>query len=92
MPQGESKDHNIIPLPILAEQLREKVACLTQKLYEKMKRCREVEKSAWKKFSYAEDHIDRVHKEVNKAADELVGYNFWAMNFYSHIDIRRNQV
>ena len=70
---GESKDHHIVPLPSLAEQLRKMVTDVTHKLYEKMKRCREIEKSAWKKFSNAEDQVNQVHKQVDQAADELVG-------------------
>ena len=72
---GESKDHHIVPLPSLAEHLRRMIADVNQKLYEKMKRCREVEKSAWKKFSDAEDRVNQVHKQVDQAADELVGCN-----------------
>ena len=75
----ESKDHHIVPLPSLAEQLRKMLTDVNQKLYEKMKRCREFEKSAWRKFSNAEDHIHQVHKEVDQAADDLVGYSFVAM-------------
>ena len=51
------------------------VTDVNHKLYEKMKRCREVEKSAWKKFSNAEDRVNLIYKEVDQAADELVGYN-----------------
>ena len=76
---GESKDHHIVPLPSVAEQLRKMVTDVNHKLYEKMKRCREAEKSAWRKFSDAEDHIQLVHKEVDQAADDLVGCNLGAM-------------
>ena len=50
---------------------------VNQKLYEKMKRCREVEKSARRKVSDAEDYIHIASKA------EAALYNGWARTAWS---------
>ena len=45
---------------------------LRDKLYNKIKRCHQNEKAAWKNLSEIESHIDVIYKRIDTVKQELV--------------------
>ena len=43
-------------------------------VYEKMKRCRDIEKTAWKHLSNLEDKTETIHMEIDNITAQLVRY------------------
>ena len=44
-------------------------------IYEKMKRCRDIEKTAWKHLSNLEDKTETIHMEIDNITAQLVRYS-----------------
>ena len=52
--------------------MRERLRELSQGIYEKMKRCRTVEKLSWRRLAELEEHTENVHNKIDQIADDMV--------------------
>lgn len=64
--------HSVVSVKEVADGKRGKVAQLSRDLYDKMKRCRAVEKEAWRKLSDYEDEVSGFCDEIDKESEALV--------------------
>ena len=62
----------MVPLREVTDELREKMRSLSQPLYDKMKRCRNLEKTTWRRLSDLEEHVHRQSNTVDRIAEEMV--------------------
>ena len=69
-------NHQIVPMRTVADEMRGKLRELSQGIYEKIKRCRKVEKLSWRRLAELEEHTENVHNEIDQIADEMVSFIF----------------
>ena len=69
-------NHQIVPMRTVADEMRGKLRKLSQGIYEKIKRCRKVEKLSWRRLAELEEHTENVHNEIDQIADEMVSFIF----------------
>ena len=67
----------------MTDELREKMRSLSQQLYDKMKRCRNLEKTTWRRLSDLEEHVQRQTDTVDNIAEEMVGFHIDTLILYS---------
>ena len=65
-------DHQIVPLRTVTDEMRGKLRELSPVIYEKIKRCRTVEKLSWRRLAELEEHTETVHNKIDQIADEMV--------------------
>lgn len=68
--------HQVVPLHEVTEDMRSNLRMLSQNIYEKIKRCRDTEKSTWKRLSALEDHVETIYQRINAIGDDLVRIQF----------------
>ena len=64
-----------MPIREVTDELRDKMRSLSQPLYDKMKRCRNLEKTTWRKLSDLEEHVQQQANTVDNIAEEMVGFH-----------------
>ena len=52
--------------------IRKQFNMLTEEVYKKMKRCRNIEKSAWRRLSDYEEHMETIHDQIDESIEQLV--------------------
>ena len=52
--------------------MRKQLNKLTEEVYKKMKRCRNIEKSAWRRLSDHEEHVETIHNQIDESIEQLV--------------------
>ena len=67
-------NHQIVPLRTVTDEMRGKLRQLSQGIYEKIKRCRTVEKLSWRRLAELEEHTEAVHNKIDQIADEMVDF------------------
>ena len=56
----------------VAAGMRKQLNMLTVEVYKKLKRCRNIEKSAWRRLSDYEEYVETIHDQIDKSIDQLV--------------------
>ena len=56
----------------MTEELRKTLRRLTDEMYNKIKRCRNIEKSSWRYLDSLETYIDTIFTRIDKESDESV--------------------
>ena len=69
-------NHEVVPLHEVTEDMRTNLRMLSQNIYDKIKRCRDTEKSTWKRLSALEDHVETIYRRINAIGDDLVRKQF----------------
>ena len=64
-----------MPLKKITNKLRAELGRMKNIIYEKMKRCRNIEKTAWKHLSNLEDQTETIHTEIDNITAQLVRYS-----------------
>ena len=59
-------------MKLVADERRVKISELNEYMYNKMKRCRAVEKEAWRNLSDYEDEVKGYCNDIDKTAETLV--------------------
>lgn len=74
----------------MTEEMRKTLRKLTDEMYNKIKRCRNIEKSSWRYLDSLETYIDTIFTRIVKESDESVSVSNL---FYSgsHVKLRQMQ-
>ena len=64
-----------MPLKKITNKLRADLERMNNVIYEKMKRCRDIEKTAWKRLSNLEYKTETIHMEIDNITAQLVRYS-----------------
>lgn len=64
--------HEVVPLNDVTLELREKLRNLSRDVAEKISRCRNLEKSAWKGLADLESHVETIFSKIDNIAQKLV--------------------
>ena len=64
--------HAAVPIKQVTSGIRKQVKQLTEEVYKKMKRCRNIEKSVWRRLSDYEEHVETIHKRIDDTIEQLV--------------------
>ena len=64
--------HEVVPLNDVTLELREKLRNLSRDVTEKISRCRNLEKSAWKGLADLESHVETIFTTIDTIAERLV--------------------
>ena len=64
-----------MPLKKITNKLRADLERMNNVIYEKMKRCRDIEKTAWKRLSNFEYITETIHMEIDNITAQLVRYS-----------------
>ena len=67
--------HKVVPLKKITNKLRADLERMNNVIYEKMKRCRDIEKTAWKRLSNFEYITETIHMEIDNITAQLVRYS-----------------
>ena len=67
-----ARNHEVVPLHEVTEDMRANLRELSRSIYDKIKRCRDTEKSTWKRLSALEDHVETIYQRINAIGDDLV--------------------
>ena len=57
---------------VVTEQMREQLRKLSQSIYDKMKRCRKLEKSTRKCLADVEEHVEEIYNRIDDLTNDLV--------------------
>lgn len=57
---------------VVTEQMREQLRKLSQSIYDKMKRCRKLDKSTWKCLADVEEHVEEIYRRIDNETEDLV--------------------
>ena len=68
--------HEVVPLKDVTDEMREKLRKLSQNIFDKIKRCRDIEKSSWRRLAELETHIDHIYNQIDQMAEDLVSCFF----------------
>ena len=71
MPISGQGNHQIVPMRTVTDDMRERLRELSQGIYEKIKRCRKVEKLTWRRLAELEEHTETVHNKIDQIAGEM---------------------
>ena len=66
-----------MPFGEMTEELRKTLRKLTDEMYNKIKRCRNIEKSSWRYLDSLETYIDTIFTRIDKESDESVSNLFY---------------
>jgi hypothetical protein len=64
--------HEVVPHKDVTKEMREKLRQLSQNILDKIKRCRDIEKSSWRRLAELETHIDNIYNQIDERAENLV--------------------
>ena len=56
----------------MTEQMREELRKLSQSIYDKLKRCRKLEKLSWKSLADVEEHVEEIYCKIDDVTEDLV--------------------
>ena len=73
-------NHEVVPLHQVTEDMRTNLRELSHNIYDKITRCRDTEKSTWKRLSALEDHVETIYQRINAIGDDLVRIQFISCN------------
>ena len=62
----------VAPLSEVTDEMRDNLRSLSQTVYDKIQKCRNQEKSTWKRLADLEEHVETIYTRIDKIADELV--------------------
>ena len=68
--------HEVVPLKNVTEEMREKLRKLSQNIFDKIKRCRDIEKSTWRRLAELETLIDDIYNQIDDITEDLVSWFF----------------
>ena len=80
---------------VVTEQMREQLRKLSQSVYDKMKRCRKLEKSTWKNLADVVECVEEIYRRIDQVTVDLVCIHDYTLplfiNFISRkIDINQS--
>ena len=64
--------HTVVPIKQVTAGIRRQLNKLTEEVYKKLKRCRNIEKSAWRRLSDYEEHVETIHKQIDESIEQMV--------------------
>ena len=64
--------HEVVPLKQVTDDMRRKLKRLSQDINEKIKRCGNMEKSAWRSLDDLEEYVETTCGEIDGIAQDLV--------------------
>ena len=64
--------HTVAPIKQVTAGMRKQLNMLTEGVYKKMKRCRNIEKSAWRRLSDYEEYVETIHDQLDESIEQLV--------------------
>ena len=67
--------HTVVPIKQVTAGIRGQLNGLTEEVYRKMKRCRDIEKSVWRRLSDYEEHVETIHKQIDESIEQLVRHH-----------------
>jgi hypothetical protein len=68
--------HEVVPLKDVTEGMRKKLQKLSQNIFHKIKRCRDIEKSGWRRLADLEAHTENIYQEIDEMAENMVCFIF----------------
>ena len=84
-------NHQIVPLKTVTDEMGERLRELSQGIYEKIARCRTVEKLSWRRLAELEEHTEAVHNKIDQIAGEMVGPNTkYSIYFQTTVTFQKN--
>ena len=66
----------------VSEEMRGRLRKLAQKIYDKIRRCRDREKSTWKRLADLEEHVETIYHRIDGIANDLVGIAYIDNNLF----------
>ena len=79
--------HTVVPIKQVTAGIRRQLNKLTEEVYKKMKRCRNIEKSAWRRLSDYEEHVETIHKQIDESIEQMVRHHTacrWNLRYECH--------
>ena len=64
--------HTVAPIKQVIAGMRNQLNKLTEEVYKKMKRCRNIEKSAWRRLSDYEEYVETIHNQIDESIERMV--------------------
>ena len=64
--------HTVAPIKQVTAGMRKQLNKLTEEVYKKMKRCRNIEKSAWRRLSDYEEYVETIHNQIDESIEQMV--------------------
>ena len=64
--------HTVVPIKQVTTGIRKQFNMLTEEVYKKMKRCRNIEKSAWRRLSDYEEYVETIHNQIDESIEQMV--------------------
>ena len=79
--------HTVVPIKKVAVGMRKQLNKLTEEVYKKMKRCRNIEKSAWRRLSDYEEYVETIHNQIDESIEQMVRHHTacgWNIRYGCH--------
>ena len=78
--------HTVAPIKQVTAGMRKQLNKLTEEVYKKLKRCRNIEKSAWRRLSDYEEYVETIHDQIDESIEQLVtmipGHNIGQLSLW----------